>query len=178
MARLDLLAQSDLPDDYQYLLSEDAMGEINLLCAMAHNPKALQSYMKYGSTLWTNGGLKPADLERCILAIARALNSRYEWHQHVPLAQEQGVDAVEIASIGRDDIDALAERPAALTRYAQAVALGQVDENIFERITTLVDDATVVGITLLAAHYVATARFLDALDVPTEETFIGWEPTV
>ena len=43
MPRLDGRTQSELPDDYRYLLSEDAMGEINLLTVMANNPDALQA---------------------------------------------------------------------------------------------------------------------------------------
>ena len=60
MARTPLLEQSELPDDYQYLLGEEAMGEINLLRAMANNPDVLGSYMRYGTTLWGDGGLDGA----------------------------------------------------------------------------------------------------------------------
>ena len=37
-------------------------------------------------------------------------------------------------------------------------------------------DSTLVGATLLATHYLATQRFLEALSVPIEadEAFVGW----
>lgn len=41
MVRVPLLKQANLPEEYRYLLSKDAMGEINLLCAMANNPDVL-----------------------------------------------------------------------------------------------------------------------------------------
>lgn len=81
MARVPLLEQTDLPEEYRYLLSEDAMGEINLLCAMANNHEVLQLYMRYGSTLWSAAGLDEAAAERCILTVAWTLDAGYEWHQ-------------------------------------------------------------------------------------------------
>ncbi|WP_436348475.1 carboxymuconolactone decarboxylase family protein [Natronorubrum sp. FCH18a] len=175
MARVPLRTQSELPDDYQYLLSDDAMGEIHLLCAMANNPDALQSYMRYGSTLWSEGGLEPADLERCILTIARALDAEYEWHQHVPIARECGVSEDELLAIARDDLDVFDERRAALLRYARAVVRDTVDDDCFEAVADHFEESTVVGITLVATHYLATARFLSALEIPLEESFVGWE---
>lgn len=176
MARVTLLTQDDLPEDYQYLLDEDAMGEINLLCAMANNPDALQAYMRYGSALWSDSGLDSADVERCILAVARELDAAYEWNQHVGPASEYGVPDEEIAAIAEDRLEALDDRTTALTRYVQAVVAGEVDDATFEAVAAVLDDATVVGATLLATHYIATQRFLDALALPIDGEFGGWGP--
>lgn len=176
MSRVNPQTQDDLPEEYRYLLDEDAMGEINLLCTMANNPDLLQSYMRYGTTLWTESGLDPADVERCILAVARALDASYEWNQHVPLAREQDVPDDEIRAIGNDRLDALAGREEALTAYAQSVAIGDVDDAVFAAAAEYLDDRTITGVTLLATHYLATARFLEALAVPLDEEFVGWTP--
>ena len=37
--------------------------------------------------------------------------------------------------------------------------------------------ATVVGVTILAAFYFATAKFLGSMEVQTETPFVGWEVT-
>ncbi|MEE6209912.1 carboxymuconolactone decarboxylase family protein [Salarchaeum sp. III] len=176
MSRLSSLAQADLPDDYQYLLSDDAMGEINLLCVMANNPDALQAYMRYGSALWRDCGLNGADVERVILAVARELDAEYEWHQHYPIARSEGVPSGEIRALADGTTDALSSRVDALTTYAQAVADDAVDDAVFAAAAEFLDDATLVGVTLLATHYLATQRFISALDVPIEESFVGWTP--
>lgn len=176
MARVPLLEQADLPDDYQYLLGEDAMGEINLLCAMANNSDVLQSYMRYGTTLWQDGGLDGNDLERCILSVARTLDAEYEWNQHVPIARDLGVPDEDIEAIAAEDFERFDDRRAALLRYVQAVAEDEVDEETHATLAEHVDAATVVGATQLATHYLATARFLDALDIPMEGEFVGWMP--
>lgn len=64
MANVSLLRQSDLSEEYEHLLREDAMGEINLLRAMANNVTVMQSYMRYDTTLWRDGGLSEDDVER------------------------------------------------------------------------------------------------------------------
>lgn len=176
MARVPLLGQADLPEEYRYLLGEDAMGEINLLCAMANNPEVLQSYMRYGTTLWKESGLDEADLERCILAVARTLESEYEWHQHVPIARDLGVPEEDIRSISDGTLDHFDEQRGALIRYVQAVVEDDVDDATYDAVVSHTDDATVVGVTQLATHYQATATFLDALDVPLEGSFEGWSP--
>jgi alkylhydroperoxidase family enzyme len=174
MVRVPLLEQSELPDDYQYLLDEDAMGEINLLCAMANNPDVLQSYMRYGTSLWQDGGLDGDDLERCILGVARSLEATYEWNQHVPIARSLGVPEEDIHAISTGDFDHFDDRKAALLQYVQSVADGDVDNETHAELAEHVDDATIVGATQLATHYLATARFLDALDIPLEGSFVGW----
>ncbi|ADJ16872.1 carboxymuconolactone decarboxylase family protein [Halalkalicoccus jeotgali] len=176
MVRVPLLEQSELPSDYQHLLSEDAMGEINLLCAMANNPDILQSYMRYGTTLWQNSGLNGDDLERCILSIARTLDAAYEWNQHVPIARNLGVSDADIEAITIENFDYFDDRRAALLRYVQAVAKGDVDNETYAALAEHVDKATIVGATQLATHYLATARFLDALEIPLEGEFVGWTP--
>lgn len=174
MARVPLLGQSDLPDDYQYLLDEDAMGEINLLCAMANNPEVLQSYMRYGTTLWKESGLDGADVERCILSAARALEAAYEWDQHVSIARDLGVPEAEIEAIAAEKFDQFDDRTAALLRYVRAVATGTVNDEVHDAVAEHVEAATIVGVTQLATHYLATARFVEALEIQPDGDFAGW----
>lgn len=175
MARIPLRSKSDLPDEYQYLLSDDVLGERNIFRAMGHNPPVFQSYIRYGSTLWRGSGLKRRTVELVILAVARACRSRYEWHQHVELGLEAGLTPDEIKALGSEAHEHLAERDRALVEYVRAVATDEVTSPIFEAVSDL-DDRTVVGVTLLAGHYLMTARMLSALDVPTESPFVGWQP--
>lgn len=175
MERVKLLKQADLPEEYQYLLDEDAMGEINLLCAMGNNPDILQSYMRYGTTLWKSSGLDPDDLERCILTVARTIDAEYEWQQHVPIARDLGVTTTDIQAIAEERFDHFDERRAALLQYVQAVANGNVDSETYDALTEYFEDDTIVGVTQLATHYLATAAFVDALNIPLDGTFVGWD---
>lgn len=173
---MSLLHREDLPEEYRYLLSEDALGERNIFRAMGNNPPVLQSYMRYGTTLWEDAGLTERERELVILAVARAAESRYEWQQHVELGREAGVTPEEIRAVGRDARDAFGERDRALLAYARAFVAGDVTDQVHDDVAEHYDDEAVTGLAMLAAHYLQTARVLDALDVPVEDEFVGWTP--
>lgn len=175
MARVQLINQEDLPEDYQYLMSEDALGEPNIFRAMGNNPKVMQSYMRYGTTLWNESGLSFRERELAILAAANALSSEYEWHQHVHLGRDADITDDEIKRINRDELDAFDDNERALIRYARAFASNNITDHIHDELADHYDTKTVVGTTMLSSHYIATAAALEALDVPLEEEFIGWD---
>lgn len=176
MARVPLPRQEDLPEDYQYLMSEDALGERNVIRAIANNPAVLQSYMRYGTTLWTETALTDRERELVILAVARALDSEYEWHQHVELGREAGVSLAAIRAVGREERDGFDDDERALLDYAAAFAVGEVTDEVSDALAAAYGEATVAAVAMLASHYVATARVLDGLDVPIEGEFVGWVP--
>ena len=174
--RVPLLEQADLPEAYRYLFDDDVLGELNLFRAMGHAPRAMQAYMRYGTALWHVGDLTTRERELAILAVARTLRAPYEWHQHVELGRAAGLTDAELAALARVDDGPFDEREGAIVGYASAVATGAVTGPLFEATRAVLDVETVVGLTMLAGHYLATARFLDALSVPTEGEFVGWTP--
>ncbi|MFC6838209.1 carboxymuconolactone decarboxylase family protein [Halomarina ordinaria] len=175
-ARVPLLTRDALPEEYRYLMDEDVLGELNLFGAMGHAPRAMQAYMRLGTALWGVGDLSARERELAILSVARSCRSRYEWHQHVALGRAAGVTREELRGLARDDDTPFTEREQAVVRYARAVAAGTVTGPLFEAAEAVTDRETVVGLTLLAGHYLLTARFLDALAVPTDDPFVGWLP--
>lgn len=178
MSRVPLVDQSDLPEDYQYLMDEDALGERNIFRAMGNNPPILKSYMLYGTTVWDECGLSAHDRELVILAIAKALGSTYEWEQHVDIGDDEGVTGAEMRAIGSGNLDYFDDATAALLEYAQAFARNEVTDGVHEALEAHFDDRTVVGVGMLASHYVATGCMLEAFGVPLEESeFVGWEPS-
>jgi 4-carboxymuconolactone decarboxylase len=130
MARVPLRSQSDLPEKHQYLLSEDALGERSVVCAIANEPAVFQSYMRYGSTLWEAGELTVRQRELAILGVARALDSRYEWQQHVELGRVVGIEDAALRAIGRGDLNRFEDANRALLRYARAFAERDVTDAV------------------------------------------------
>lgn len=178
MARVPQIEQSALPEEYRYLLDEDALGERNIFTTMGNNPSILKSYMLYGSTLWDDCGLSAHDRELAILAVARALDSRYEWEQHVDIGHEAGVRPDAMRAIGAGDLAQFDDRTRAMLEYVQAFATDAVTDEQHDALASHYGDDAVVGIGMLASHYVATARFLEGFDVELENaSFVGWEPS-
>ena len=176
MARVDLKNQKDLPEEYQYLMGKDALGERNIFRAMGNNPPILKSYMLYGTTLWKECGLSPKDRELVILAIARELNSEYEWQQHYDIGHKAGVSIEEMRIIGENKLELLDEKISVALEYAQAFVRGKVTGEIHQKLRENYDDREIVGIAMLSSHYLATAEILFGLEVPLEDEFVGWNP--
>ncbi|MFB6178221.1 MAG: carboxymuconolactone decarboxylase family protein [Halorientalis sp.] len=178
MARVPTITRSALPDEYQSLLGEDALGERNVFTTLANNPPILESYMLYGSTLWRECGLSVQDRELAILAVARTLDARYEWEQHVTIGTEAGVGLDAIRAVGSDDLASFDDRRRALLSYVQAVATNSVTDDRHSALEAHFDADAIVGIGMLASHYVATATALAAFDVQLEDPdFVGWTPS-
>ncbi|MFC6719625.1 carboxymuconolactone decarboxylase family protein [Natrialbaceae archaeon GCM10025810] len=174
-ARVPLLSREDLPEEFRYLFDEDVLGELNLFQSIGHVPRAMRAYMRYGTALWNAGDLSTRERELAILAVARTVRARYEWHQHVELGREAGVTTEELNAIARADDCPFSERERAIVRYASAVATGTVTDPMFEAAVEVTDVETVVGLTMLAGHYLMTARILDSLSVPIDDgEFAGW----
>lgn len=175
MARVPLLRTEDLPEEYQYLMETDALGERNIFRAMGNNPVVMQSYMRYGTVLWEESGLSFRDRELVILGVASTLNSRYEWQQHVDIARDAGIARDELLAINRGEYAGFDDSERALLDYAASFATGDVTDAEHDALAEHFDAKTVAGTAMLASHYVATARVLDALEVPVEGSFVGWD---
>ena len=176
MSRVPMCDRTDLPEQYRYLFTDNAVGELDLFRAMGNAPSCMQSYMRFGTTLWDDCGLDPRERELAILATARALDARYEWHQHVGLGRDAGLTTAIIRSLGREDHETLSERDRVIAEYAAAVARGTVDDALHRATAERLADGTVVGLALLAAYYGMTAQFIDAMGITPEDAFVGWEP--
>lgn len=175
MTKIPEVETEELPAEYQHLLANNAVGELSLFKTLANNPEVLQSYMRWGTVLWENSGLTEQEVELVILAVARFLNSRYEWHQHVQLARAAGLTDESILAIANGNHDQLTPSQQTLARYAEEFLDGEVTSELSEQIRRHWDDETLVGLTLLCSHYLATARTIDALSIEPEDSFVGWQ---
>lgn len=103
-----------------------------------------------------------------IFTVASTVGSRYQWHNHVWLAQNRGVSEEEINAIARADRSTFPDRERVLISYARAIAYGQIEDPLHHAVSEFFDEGTNVGIVTLAAGYVAVGRVLEALGVDIE----------
>ncbi|MFC7157026.1 carboxymuconolactone decarboxylase family protein [Halomarina halobia] len=161
----------DLEEAHEHLFSTETR---NVHRAIGNNPAVLRGFRSSNTTLWNESGVTERQRELVILATARAIDSRYEWHQHVRHALGAGLTPDEIRAIAREDYDSFSDPEAALLTYVAALTQGEVEDDQYTGVAAQFDDSTVVGITMLASKYVGLARALAAFDVDTEEPFVGW----
>ncbi len=180
MARLPFVRREDIPAELQYVwdaVARDGGEPPNIFRVMGNNPHLLRGYLRMGNALWNHCGLDVPTRELAILRTAILHQSRYEWHQHVRIAREAGVPDEKILALHHWRTSGLfspAER--ALLAYVDAMAQTEHPlQSVHDDLARHFPPAAVVGINLLCGYYAMTARFLGAMEVETEEPFVGWE---
>ena len=179
MARVPYVDPEKLPEEYRELVISKLQGKpVNVYAALGNNPEVLSGTRAFLSSLWASSGLSERERELVILLAAAESGCRYEWHQHVSIGRDAGVDDAEMAAIADGEFDGFAGDEALLLRYAAAVIDHGVDDALHDAFVDAYDESTAVGTASLASGYVSLAGVLDALDVGLEdgETFAGWDP--
>ncbi|MDJ1431414.1 carboxymuconolactone decarboxylase family protein [Halostagnicola sp. A-GB9-2] len=186
MTRFDPVDPEELPAEKRSLLetfsNSDAEadhslsgGTLNVYRTLGRNVDLLEGFREYLSTVWHQSGLTPHERELVILTTAAQTESAYEWHQHVRVALDEGMLPETILAVSRGRHDALEDEHAAIVEYVEQFVDGQVEDPTHERVATHYADEVILGIGVLAGNYLGLAHVLEALEVETEQEFVGWD---
>ena len=179
MARVPYVEASDVPDEHEQLLESVLQGKpLNVYRSIGNNPAVLAGMRAFLRSLWHDSGLSDREREVTILATAAAIDNRYEWHQHVNIARDVGIDDAVIAGIGTDDLTALDRDERTLVEYVRAVVEEDVDAVTHESIAALYEDEEIVGIAATAQGYAALGGLIRAFDLEleSESSVHAWDP--
>ena len=179
MARVPYTDPEDLPEEYRELVVSSLQPgkTVNVYRAIGNNPDVLDGFRTFLGSLWSHSGLSDRERELVILATARRVDSSYEWHQHVGIAESAGVSTDEIRAISAGDYSGFDAAETALLEYANAVVDGAVTDDHTDTLAEHYDTDAVSGATSTAAGYLALGRVIDALgvEIETGDEFIGWD---
>ena len=176
MARLPHVTEADLPVAQQDLLVSALQGkELNIYRTVGNNPAVLYGLRTLLGSLWRDSGLDPIQREFVILAVAHETQSTYAWHQHVAIARDVGLSDTDILALAAGELDSFDAGDRLLVEYAVATVRETVDDTLADRLTAAHSPETVVGVTAVASGYCMIARLLAALDIETEQPFVGWD---
>lgn len=167
-----LSAKDGLPEEYHHLIE---IPERNVYRAIARTPSILEPFRTFGRKVWEECGVDVRRRELAILTVAAELKADYEWHQHVRVGLKSGLTPEEIRAIGAGDFDAFSTEDRVLVRHVQLYVRREMDDDTFETFVDTYGEPTTVGIGLLVGIYVTVALFGGALELETEEPFVGWD---
>ena len=127
--------------------------------------------------VWRASGLEPRARELVILRCAYRRQSRYEWHQHVRIARNEGLEDADINALREwHDSHLFSPEERALLGWVDALADSQKpSDEQFEEFAKGRTPESIVGVTYLVTLYFQLAQVMAALDLETEEPFVGWE---
>lgn len=127
--------------------------------------------------LWQATGLTPREREIVILRCAYLRQSTYEWHQHVRIATAAGLTAAEVDAVRAwQDATAFTAKDRVLLAYVDELAAHRrPGDAVFAALAADRTPGEVFGVTMLITTYFQLAQVMAALDLETEEPFVGWE---
>jgi alkylhydroperoxidase family enzyme len=136
------------------------------------NPELFRRWLGFGGALLA-GHLPGRLRELVILRTAARFGGRYEWAQHIGLAEAQGISLAEIAALGDDGsgLDTLAWAPlerAALRAVDETADEGAVADATWAALAELLPESELIELLMLIAHYLMLTTVLGSLRIELE----------
>jgi alkylhydroperoxidase family enzyme len=177
MARLPYVTRDALPEEHQDLFDVDQENpddtHANIHQVLANDPQLFKAWGEWAWALYDACG-DARERELVILGIARAEDCRYIWHQHVPIALEQGVARDDIVAIADREYTRFPAREMALLNYVVAIPRDGISDDIHARLERDFSNREITAVLFLATEYLQISRMIGALEVELEEAFVGW----
>jgi 4-carboxymuconolactone decarboxylase len=170
MARLPYVDPETAPEPVRALLAR-LPAKLNVFRMMAHAETSFRPLIHLGTSILSAQALSPKLRELAILRVADLSAARYEWTQHVPIAEASGASREQIEALGRGAIDApcfdTLER-IVLRFTTEVVQDVRASEPTFAELTMRLSPREVVELLLAVGYYMLIARLLETTDVDLE----------
>ena len=145
---------------------------MHIFATLARSPELFRRWMGFGGAL-LYGSLPSRLSELVILRTAYRFDGRYEWAQHIEMGQARGVTLDEIEALGADRaaLDAIAWDPlerAALRAVDETRDDGAVSDTTWAELASHLDDAGLIELLMLIAHYMMLTTVLRSLRMELE----------
>jgi alkylhydroperoxidase family enzyme len=146
---------------------------MHIFATLARAPELFRRWMGFGGAL-LYGSLPSRLTELAILRTAYRFDGFYEWAQHVEMGQERGVTIEEMTALGGDTaaLDAVEWAPlerAVLRAVDETRDLGAVSDATWAELARHLDDAGLIELLMLIAHYLMLTTVLRSLRMQPED---------
>ena len=178
MARLSYISRDELPGDKQHVYDRIAetrasaeSGRVaHSFQALLNSPDAADVVAALGEYIRFKSPLDPVVRETAILAVARELDSQYEWAHHEPIARRVGVRDEVIDSIrsGRAPMGLPAKEGVFAQAAKELAGKGTMTERTFQAVLHLLGPQQTVDLVVLIGYYSMLSGALNALGVELE----------
>ena len=167
MARLPYVDPASAPEQVRELL-ERLPVKLNIFRMMAHATTDFRPLVGLGSAILARQKLSPKLRELAILRVAALSPARYEWVQHVPIAQATGATAAQITALERGEIaaDAFDAVERAVLRFTTEVLCDvRASEATFAEAAQHLSAQEIVELIVTVGYYMLIARLLETTAV-------------
>ena len=167
MARLPYVDPASAPEHVREVLDRLPVN-LNVFRMMAHAENDFRPLVGLGTAILGRQKLSAKLRELAILRVATLSPARYEWVQHVPIAQATGVAAGQVAALERGDITADVFDPlerAVLGFTTEVVREVRATEATFAELARHLSAQEIVELIVTVGYYMLIARLLETTAV-------------
>jgi len=136
------------------------------------DPELFRRWLGFGGALLA-GSLPGRLRELVILRTASRFGGRYEWAQHIGLAEEQGMTPAELGAVSNDEgaVDTVDWPPlerAALRAVDETADEGAVSDGTWETLAQELQESELIELLMLIGHYMMLTTVLGSLRIQLE----------
>jgi 4-carboxymuconolactone decarboxylase len=137
------------------------------------DPDLFRRWLGFGGALLA-GSLPGRLRELVILRTAARFGGRYEWAQHIGLAEAQGVTPAELTAVsnldegGLDAVDWSPLEGAALAAVDETAGEGAVSDGTWETLAADLQESELIELLMLIGHYMMLTTVLGSLRIALE----------
>lgn len=172
MARIPYadLQQSDIQPIVQQIEAERG-SVIHLYQMLLHSAPVAQGWLDYLTAIRQKTSISGALRELIIMRVAILNRAPYEADQHAPIALQEGVSQAQLDALEHWQQSPLFDdEQRAVLALTDAMTLDvQVPDAVFEALTQFFDHQKIVEITATVAAYNMVSRFLEALQIHSDD---------
>ncbi len=146
--------------------------KLNIFRMLAHAERNFEPFTRLGGTILGRQQLAAKLRELAILHVASLSNARYEWDQHVPIAEDAGAsgEQIEALAAGRSDAPCFTPDEALLLRFtAEVVRDVRATDDTLEAMSQRYSSREIVELVLAIGFYMMVARLLETTGVDLED---------
>lgn len=167
MARLPYVDPATAPAEVRDLLARLPVS-LNVFRMMAHAETNFRPLVQLGTAILGRQQLSSRLRELAILHVATLSRARYEWVQHVPIAEATGVTRAQVEAVERGDPEAAcfdATDRLVLRFVGEVVRDVRASDATFAALAAAFSPQEIVELVLAIGYYMLIARLLETTAV-------------
>lgn len=135
-----------------------------ILGLLGHHPRLAANWLALSGGLIEDPLLDPRDRELLVLRVGWRTQCRYEWAQHVRMAQRAGLSAEQVAAVaGPMDGTVWSDQDCDLLAAAdQIIDAHRVDDATWRRLAARFDEAALLEVLFVVGSYLCLAVVLNS----------------
>jgi alkylhydroperoxidase family enzyme len=170
MARLPYVDPATAPEHVRATL-ERLPVPLNIFRMMAHAEQDFRPLVGLGGAILAQQQLSPKLRELVILRVGQLSGARYEWVQHVPIAEAAGATKAQMTALERGEIEVPCFDPleqAVLRFTTEVVRDVRASDATFAAVAQQLSAREVVELVITIGYYMMIARLLETTGVDLE----------